>query len=88
MPRDARKNQRPDKQLTLKFPTGGMSLGQALSVLISADAGASSSIGSRVHSRDTMGADQRGLFSGDMVVEQSTGTGAIFTESWRTIPGV
>ena len=66
-------NQRPEKSLAEKFPTGG--IGGQVSEPIPPDASASSSIGSRVHSGDAMEANQRGLFSGDMlVVEHRTGT--------------
>ena len=65
-PRVARMNQRPEKSLAEKFPTGG--IGGQVSEPIPPDASASSSIGSRVHSGDAMEADQRGLFSRDMLV--------------------
>ena len=76
MPCVARKNQRPRNGFTVKFLTGGIG-GQVSPESISPDASASSSIGSRVHGTDGMGADLRGLFSRDMLaIEQRTGTGA------------
>ena len=84
-PRVARTNQAPEKSLAEKFPTGGIE-GQVSLELISPDASASSSIGSRVHSGDAMEADQRGLFSGDMlVVEHRTWLVGDLTDDTRCL---
>ena len=84
-PRVARKNQRPEKSLTEKFPTGGIG-GQVSLEPIPPDASASSSIGSRVHSGDAMEADQRGLFSRDMLmIEHSTWLVGELTDDTRCL---